>query len=277
MPNVSFQQLKKLLCIFVFVANFFLLLSPPSVFLWDHRKMWTNWNLSDSCISLHENWNCVRLPWKPKCLRTANPSGTGEIRWEGGHGVSIRGSGRTSVIAQLEVSSCWKTTDEGSLSLQKTLVCVCVCPVCRLDSVCLCLHVLSTCLCRCMLGVSRSACGFYLAGQETTQPVGSQEIVGNWKSRWMCMSFQEKTVTAEMETGRTLILSVWRSCLFLLFSCSLQISHVICSLVSGSFSSALLCSPFRWLANATRRERSRCAVGQSLEWVDPWGHKRNSQ
>lgn len=50
------------------------------------------------------------------------------------------------------------------------------------------------CLCRCVLGV----CGFYLTGQEISQQVGSQEIVGNWKSRWICMSFQEKTVTMEI-------------------------------------------------------------------------------
>lgn len=52
------------------------------------------------------------------------------------------------------------------------------------------------CLCRCVLGV----CGFYLTGQEISQQVGSQEIVGNWKSRWICMSFQEKTVTMEIHS-----------------------------------------------------------------------------
>lgn len=33
-----------------------------------------------------------------------------------------------------------------------------------------------------------------------TQLVGSQGIVGNWKSRWICMSFQEETVTTEIAT-----------------------------------------------------------------------------
>lgn len=34
-------------------------------------------------------------------------------------------------------------------------------------------------------------------------PVESQGILGNWKSRWPCMSFQEEAVTKEIETGHT--------------------------------------------------------------------------
>ena len=53
-------------------------------------------------------------------------------------------------------------------------------------------------------------CVFYLSGQEITsfsilqtQPMGSLGIVGNWKSRWTCMGFQEETVSTEIATKHT--------------------------------------------------------------------------
>ena len=48
--------------------------------------------------------------------------------------------------------------------------------------------------------------------------VGSQGIVGNWKSRWTCMSFQEEMVTKEIETehtGHNVNIAHLRLCTFL--------------------------------------------------------------
>lgn len=69
------------------------------------------------------------------------------------------------------------------------------------------------------------------------RPVGSQGIVGNWKSRWTCMSFQEEMVTTEIEPNTqatTLIsfISVFAPLYFFYFLSSLLIFLVTYSLIS---------------------------------------------
>ena len=62
----------------------------------------------------------------------------------------------------------------------------------------------------CGLTLERSGleCVLYLSVQEITSfsrrgCLGSLGIVGNWKSRWTCMCFQEDMVTPEIETKHT--------------------------------------------------------------------------
>lgn len=78
-----------------------------------------------------------------------------------------------------------------------------------------------------------------------TRPVQSQGIVGNWKSRWTCMSFQEETVTTEIETEHTLYnvngahLRLCTSLILLLFLFSSCFPHH-----SSSCGASLLLSAF---------------------------------
>lgn len=44
-------------------------------------------------------------------------------------------------------------------------------------------------------------------------PVGSQGIVSNWKSRWMCMSFLEETATTEIKPNTLYNVNILHLCL----------------------------------------------------------------
>lgn len=64
------------------------------------------------------------------------------------------------------------------------------------------------------------------------QPVGSQGIVGNWKSRWTCMSVQEETVTTEIEKPNTRAAAL----MMLISACApLSLFYFSDSLFSSSF------------------------------------------
>ena len=76
--------------------------------------------------------------------------------------------------------------------------------------------------------------------QETRLP-GSQGIVGNWKSRWTCMNFQEETVTTEIE--RNTAHKYLSFCLTSLSSRSTTSSPHLFFSVSPPFVSSLLPFP----------------------------------
>lgn len=79
--------------------------------------------------------------------------------------------------------------------------------LCEWDFYSLCICTMQMCLSRCIscqcVGLPMpSECILYLSGNNIMLYmwlVGSHGIVGNWKSRWTCMSFQEETVTTEIE------------------------------------------------------------------------------
>lgn len=102
-----------------------------------------------------------------------------------------------------------------------------------------------------------------------TGPQGSRGIVGNWKSRWTCMSFQEDTVTTEIETKHTRYNvngAHLRLCTSLFFTAA---SFLFSYLPHHSSSSSSFSPPCGRLINEDARDGT--ARTERAEWKGPPG------
>lgn len=105
------------------------------------------------------------------------------------------------------------------------------------------------------------------------RPVGSQGIVGNWKSRWMSMNFEEEMDTAEIKLNMLYSVNVVYLCLchpFVLvyFPFSSYFPQHFFFHIRAAFY-PLLYYLFKWPMSDTGRDRKPHTIGG--EWVGPLG------